>query len=335
MELPWTEKYRPKVLDEIVGQDVAVNQLKAYIKKGSLSNLIFSGPAGVGKSTAAYCIAMAFSVDLKYDFLELNASTDRGIDVFKYKRDQSDEAKRKGTRSMKDYARKSPVGGDFKIIFLDEADELTPPAQTSFRRTMENFSKTCRFILSCNQFVRIILPIKSRCITIKFNKLPEEAIKRRLIEILKKENIRYTDDGIDAITYLSDGDIRRSINIAQSAATYGLIDKDNVYEIAAKAKPEEIRGIISLALGGKFLDARNTLYGLIRAKGMSGYDIIKQMHSEVTNLDIEDKLKAGIISRIGEYEFRLIKKGVVRANEQLQLEGLLANICMLREKGQV
>lgn len=312
MELPWTEKYRPKYLDEIVGQENIVKRLKSYVKERNLPHLLFAGPAGTGKTTAALCIAREiFGEDYRRDFIELNASDERGIDVVRGK--------------IKEFARTMPIIGDFKIIFLDEADALTPEAQHALRRTMEQFTKTCRFILSCNYSSKIIEPIQSRCALFRFKKISKTAIKERLIEILKVEKIEYDDDGINAIIDVSGGDIRHAINILQSCASYGKITEKNVYEISSMAKPEDIRKILDLALKGKFVDARNYVDNLVLNLGISGEDILQQMSREILFLDVDDKIKMNVIDIIGECNFRLVEG----ANERIQIEALLAKIGMI------
>jgi len=314
MELPWTEKYRPKKLDEMVGQDAIVDRFKAYVKERSLPHLLFAGPAGCGKTTAALCITNELFGEIGGNFLELNASDERGIDVVRGK--------------IKDFARTRPMGGGFKIIFLDEADALTPDAQNALRRTMETYSRTCRFILSCNYSSKIIEPLQSRCSLFRFKKVPKEAIKKRLKEILKAEGVEFTDAGLDAILYVSEGDIRRAINILQSAAATGRVDEDNVYSTAARARPGDIRNLLELALSGKFLDARNLIDRLMMSYGMSGEDILLQINREVMNLNEDDELKIKIIDLVGDTNFALIEG----ANERIQLEALLARIIGLRAR---
>jgi len=315
MELPWTEKYRPKYLKEIVGQDEITKRLESYIKERSLPHLLFAGPAGTGKTTAALCLAREmFGEDFKQDFLELNASDERGIDVIRGK--------------IKDFARTMPIIGDFKIIFLDEADALTPEAQHALRRTMEQFTRTCRFILSCNYSSKIIEPIQSRCAVFRFKKISKNAIKNRLIEILKKENVNYAEDGIDAIIDVSEGDIRHATNILQSCAAFGKVTEENVYGISSRAKPEDIRKILNLALKGKFIDARNYINNLMLNLGISGEDILLQMNKEILYLDVDDKIKINVIDIIGECNFRLVEG----ANERIQIEALLAKIGMISNK---
>ncbi len=312
MELPWTEKYRPKKLSEIIGQDDIVSRLSAYVKEKSMPHLLLAGPAGTGKTTAALCMATEFFGDISHDWLELNASDERGIDVVRVK--------------IKNFARTRPLHGTFKIIFLDEADALTGDAQNALRRTMESYSQTCRFILSCNYSSKIIEPIQSRCSIFRFKRLKKESIGERLKDILKHEKVHFTEAGIEAILYVAEGDVRHAINILQSAAALGTVDDKNVYSIASQARPEEVKTLIELSLAGKFLDARNLLDKLLVSYGLSGEDILVQMNKEVFNLSVDDKTKVNIIDRIGEANFTLVEG----ANERIQLEALLARIMSLK-----
>lgn len=317
-DLPWTEKYRPKTLDEMVGQEEVVARLKAYAEKKEMPNLLFAGPPGTGKTTAAMALAREiFGDTFEQNFLELNASDERGINVVR--------------ETIKEFARTLPFGGaKFKIIFLDEADALTADAQHALRRTMEKYAATSRFILSCNYSSKIIEPIQSRCAIFRFRPLSEEQIKARLKYIAEKEGLELTEDGANALVYVSEGDMRRAINLLQaSAALSNRIDEKLVFQVASKAKPQEIRKMMQLAMEGKFMDARRMLYQIMIEYGMSGDDVIRQMHKEVFNLDVDDKTKVKLIDLIGEYEFRLVEG----ASERIQLEALLAQFMRVKPQG--
>ncbi|MHC1624990.1 MAG: replication factor C small subunit, partial [Methermicoccaceae archaeon] len=205
VEEVWVEKYRPTVLDDVVGQDAVVERLKAYVRTHNMPHLLFSGPPGVGKTASAICITRElFGDDWESNFVELNASDERGINVVRDK--------------IKTFARTAPMGAEFKIIFLDEADALTPDAQSALRRTMERYTRTCRFILSCNYSSKIIEPIQSRCAIYRFKLLSPEAIKERLSYIAKVEGLTVEKEAMDALVYIADGDMRRGVNSLQAAA---------------------------------------------------------------------------------------------------------------------
>jgi replication factor C small subunit len=305
----WIEKYRPAILDDIVGQDPIVKRLKSYVKTRNLPHLLFSGPPGVGKTAAAISIVREiFSDNWRNNFIELNASDERGIDIIRHK--------------VKDFARMAPLGeADFKVIFLDEADALTNDAQSALRRTMERYSATTRFILSCNYSSKIIDPIQSRCAVYRFKPLDSGAIEKRITYIAGQEGLNVTNEGMLAIIYVASGDMRRAINALQAAALLGdKVDEETIYQITSTAKPEEIWDFIKTALKGDFVSARSMLDDLLLSKGLSGEDIVIQIHRAMLDMDIPDKDKVRLIDRIGEIDFRLTEG----ANERIQLEALLA-----------
>ena len=311
MELPWVEKYRPERLSEIVGQNEITKRLEGYVKSRNMPNLLFSGPAGTGKTSASVALARElFGGEFERNFLELNASDERGIDVVR--------------STIKDFARTLGFGAGFKIIFLDESDALTNDAQTALRRTMEKYTKTCRFVLSCNYSSKIIEPIQSRCVVFRFRPLNPKEMEERLQEIAKKEELHLEEKASKAIVYVSQGDMRKAINVLQSASTIGKkIEEKTIYEVSSRARPEEIREMIELALKGKFLEAREKLDVLMYEHGMSGEDVITQLFRELMAMpekELDSKTKIALVDVVGEYNFRLVEG----ANERIQLEALLA-----------
>ena len=316
MKEVWVEKYRPSKLDDVVGQDEIVSRLKAYVKTENLPHLLFAGPAGTGKTTCAIALARElFKENWKANFSELNASDERGIDTVRTK--------------IKDYARISPIGGDFKIIFLDEADNLTADAQSALRRTMENYTRTARFILSCNYSSRIIEPIQSRCAVFRFRPLKPDAVKQYLARVAKAEGIKVTDDGMEALLYVAQGDLRKAVNSLQVAASVGsTVDSETMYIAASTARPEAVKKLIEVALEGDFVKARDELDGLLIEYGLAGEDIIRQIHRTVFDLAIPDVFKVRLVDRIGEAEFRLVEG----SNERIQLENLLSNFVLIGQE---
>jgi replication factor C small subunit len=310
-EIPWVEKYRPGCLGEVIGHDEITKRLKTYSKERNMPNMLFSGPAGTGKTSSAIALARElFGKNMEMNFLELNASDERGIDVVR--------------NTIKDFARTLAFDTDFKIIFLDECDALTNDAQQALRRTMEKYTKTCRFCLSCNYSSKIIEPIQSRCVIYRFKPLGPDDISKQVGHIAKKEGLTVDEGAKKAINYVCQGDLRKAINILQGASSLGKkITEDVIYNVSSRAKPEQVREMIILALHGKFLEARKKLDELMYEQGMSGEDVLIQLYRETTALDekeLSDKHKIELVDTIGEYDFRIVEG----ANERVQLEALLA-----------
>ncbi|MFC6863533.1 replication factor C small subunit [Halomicroarcula sp. GCM10025817] len=306
----WIEKYRPQTLDDVMGHENIVGRLKSYVDRNDLSHMLFSGPAGTGKTTCATAIARElYGEDWREHFLELNASDERGIDVV---RDR-----------IKNFARTSFGGHEYRIIFLDEADALTSDAQSALRRTMEQFSNNVRFILSCNYSSQIIDPIQSRCAVFRFSPLSDEAVESEIRHIAAAEGIELTDDGLDALVYAAGGDMRKAINGLQAASVSGdVVDEQAVYAITSTARPEEIRDMVQSALDGDFTAARATLDRLLTEEGIAGGDIIDQLHRSIWEFDIDDRAAVRVLERVGETDYRITRG----ANERIQLEAMLASL---------
>ncbi|WP_254864603.1 replication factor C small subunit [Halovivax gelatinilyticus] len=308
----WIEKYRPDSLDEVKGHENIVPRLKKYVETDDLPHLMFAGPAGVGKTASAGAIARElYGEDWREHFLELNASDQRGIDVV---RDR-----------IKNFARSSFGGVEYRIIFLDEADALTSDAQSALRRTMEQFSHNTRFILSCNYSSQIIDPIQSRCAVFRFTQLDDAAVEAQVREIADTEGIELTDDGVDALVYAAAGDMRKAINGLQAAAVMGdVVDEEAVFAITATARPEEVERMVEQAIDGDFTAARATLDDLLTDRGLAGGDVIDQLHRSAWEFDLGEHETVRLLERLGEVDYRITEG----ANERLQLEAMLASLAL-------
>lgn len=309
----WVEKYRPHKISELVNQREIVGSITALVKNISeMPHLLFSGSAGVGKTTLAICLSHEILGDNWREYtLELNASDERGIGMVRER--------------VKKFSRYAGLDTQipFKIIILDEADEMTSDAQTALRRIIEDTAKHCRFILIANNISRIIEPIQSRCAVFKFTRIEEKEVIAHLKEIAKKEKIKSDEDGLKAIYDYTEGDLRHAINLLQAASSLGSITEENVKSAAGLTKTRDVDDILKLALGGKITDARNKMIELIKVYGMSESDFLKYINEALYRTKQANLVE--ISQAIAEYDFRILSG----ANPEIQLSALLAAISKL------
>lgn len=307
----WTEKYRPKEFNDVMGQEEIVPKIKAFVEQNNMPHVLFVGPAGVGKTTLALvAVRKLFGDSWRENMLELNASDERGIDVVRVK--------------VKDFARTRAIGNvPFKVIYLDECDALTREAQQALRRTMENYSQTCRFILSANYSSKIIDPIQSRCAIFRFKPLKKEQVLALANKIIKNESLELTPQAFDALYDVCHGDCRRLENVLQTCASISKkIDAALIFSMGSVARPKEVHDLLDTALQGKFPEIRQKLVEIMINYSLSGLDLIKQVEQEIWNLKIDDRKKVDLIASCGEAEFRMVEG----SDEILQLEAFMAQV---------
>jgi replication factor C small subunit len=318
VEIPvWAEKYRPQKLSEVINQKHVVERIKAFVKEKNIPNMLFAGPAGTGKTSLSLAIAHElYGKDWRQNILNLNASDERGIDVIR--------------GQVKDFARTKAIGEvPYKLVILDEADALTPEAQQALRRTMETFTNVSRFILIANFSSRIIEPIQSRCAVFRFKALTEADVRKYIQRIVEGEKLKITEDGIKAIIEISEGDLRKVANLLQASSALGeKITEDVVYEVASQAKPTDVREMLELTLKGKFEEARKKLQDMLLKQGLSGRDIIREIHKQIYSLPLTEEAKVQLVEKCGEYEFRISEGG----DDLIQLEAFLAQFLLFSKK---
>ena len=316
--LMWSEKYRPKKLSEVVDQKEIVKGIGNLIKSPDIPHMLFAGPAGVGKTTSALCIAMELlGEEWRKNTLELNASDERGIKMVRER--------------VKEFAASIKLATDKefgkpKIIILDEADEMTSEAQTALRRIIEDSARTTRFIIICNYLSQIIEPIQSRCVVFRFTRLPKQEVINHLQTICEKEKVKYEEKAIAQIFDATGGDLRHSINIMQAAAGMGSVSAANVTAAVGLSGRSKVGEVLRLALGGKFNEARAKLLELTQVYGMSETDFMKYANQEAYDIKIERPDEFAAI--MAEYDYRL----AAGAHPEIQLSALLAQLGRLAVK---
>ena len=309
----WVEKYRPQKISELVNQKEIVGSINSMLKNQSeLPHLLFSGSAGVGKTTAALCVSREILGEHWKDYtLELNASDERGINMVRER--------------VKKFSRFAGLDTKipFKVIILDEADEMTSDAQTALRRIIEDTAKICRFILIANNLSKIIEPIQSRCVVFKFTKIPTQEILSQLKSISKREKVKVDEKGLNVISDYTDGDLRHAINILQAAASSGSVTESTVKSVVGLTKTKDVADVLKLVLNAKFSDGRDKMIELIKVYGMSESDFLKHLtqavfNSKSNNLEV-------MLEIIAKYDYRVL----VGANPEIQLSALLAELAKI------
>ncbi|VDL92187.1 unnamed protein product [Schistocephalus solidus] len=316
-DVPWIEKYRPTLLSEIVGNEATVQRLESFSHTGNVPHIIIAGPPGCGKTTSILCLARALLGDsYREAVLELNASNDRGIDVVRNR--------------IKMFAQKKVTlpPGRQKFVILDEADSMTEGAQQALRRTMEIFSRTTRFALACNDSSKIIEPIQSRCAVLRYAKLSPVQLMARLLQVAKAEDVQYTDEGLEAVVFTAEGDMRQALNNLQSTYQgFGMVTSENVFKVCDEPHPLLVQQMVDHCLQND-LSAANKVLQHLWNLGYSAEDIFSMLFRIVKNHQMDEYLKLEYIKEVGLIHLR-IAEGL---GTLLQLAGLLARLCKIISK---
>jgi replication factor C small subunit len=287
----FVEKYRPKVREDIVGNKDTIDSIFALVDSGEMTSMIFEGPAGVGKTTTARVIARrVFGTNIEPNYADYNASDDRGIDFVQ--------------DTIKKFAKNSAFQGKFKLIFLDEADSLTPAAQEALRRIMEDNFKNARFIFGVNRLEKLIDPIQSRCQIFRFGPISVKDISDRLGLICSKETGKtLPNENFIKIGEMSHGDMRKAINHLQTLLA---VKADFTVDMVEKVRPVNYASLIFDSLrAGRFLEARKKYFEALELGYRDRY-LINAMHFVVVNDTVLSiSAKESIVYTLAETDYRI------------------------------
>lgn len=332
---PWVEKYRPTQLEQLVAHEDILSTLKRLLDSGSMPHLLFYGPPGTGKTTTIQaCARMLFGTRVKGNVLELNASDDRGIDVVR--------------NEIKEFASTGSIGGaggffgaaaaassatatapkaNFKLIILDEADQMSHDAQAALRRVIERYTKNARFCIICNHANKIIPAVQSRCTRFRFSPLNKQMLPR-LQFIMTEENIPFDVEGLQASIKLSCGDMRRCLNLLQACAlSAGKVSVDSVYDVSGYPRPKDVESAGTAMLQTPFVESYEYLQKLVEAKGISMVDFITELHPAVMRLGIPQEMKWFATTKLADFEHQL----AAGASEPLVMAGIVGMMQILKE----
>lgn len=308
------ERYRPHLLDDLIGNENEVRKLKKFIKNNYIPNIIIEGEPGTGKTSAVLCFVREYLGEyFDTHAIELNASDDRGIDIVRSK--------------VKSFAQKVAHQSKYKIIILDEADNMTQPAQLTLRRMIDQYNETTKFIFTCNNIEEIINQLQSRCLILHFGHIQKSDIIQRLEYISQSSNINITKDGFDAIYEIADNknDVRQMINILELIQIYNdinhvKVDYNDVYRVCDKPSPSLINEIVDkIKTDDRFEEGLCDILNL-KKMGFTNTDISQTLFNIFKNSNLINSLK--ICETIGNYT-KIFYEGY---ESELQLASMVEEI---------
>lgn len=317
LNLPWVEKYRPNALNELISHEDIISTIRNFISQEKLPHLLFYGPPGTGKTSTILACAKELYKPKEFNsmVLELNASDDRGIGIVR-------------GQILNFASTRTIFNKGYKLVILDEADAMTNDAQNALRRIIEKFTDNVRFCLIGNYLSKIIPALQSRCTRFRFGPLQAEQILPRLEHVASEENVKITEDGKEALMTLSQGDMRKVINILQSCAmAFPIVNEDNVYTCVGHPLQKDISNIVNWCLNENFSVAYSNIQDLKTLKGLSLQDILTEIHTYVHKLDLPASVRIHLLIKLSELEQRLM----AGASEKIQVGSLLSAFQVTRE----
>eukprot|EP00796_Vickermania_ingenoplastis_P005350 gene5351-3848_t len=320
--LPWTEKYRPSKLDDVVAQENVIKTMRRLMDSGNMPHLLLYGPPGTGKTTTVKaCAAHLFGNDrMRAHILELNASDDRGIDVV---RNLIKEFCSTGSIFSS-----GPSTAPFKLVVLDEADHMSHDAQAALRRVIEKYTRNARFCLLCNHVNKVIPALQSRCTRFRFSPVKKSEMLPRLRMVATQENVRYTEEGLLAAYHLSQGDLRRCLNTMQaSALSCGEITESSVYKVTGNATPEEVATIVAAMLSDNLSASWTKTEALVTSSGVSVADLVREVYPIMMSMDLPQDCKCFLLRKLSDLEYY----ASLGSRETLGLSGLLGAFQVVKE----
>lgn len=335
--LPWVEKYRPGNLDDVVAHEDILRTLRHLMSSGNMPHLLLYGPPGTGKTTTIKACALHLygKERVRANSLELNASDDRGIDVVRNQvREFSSTTSifsmmgaHNTTKSGSSGASSAPTTS-FKLVILDEADQMSHDAQAALRRIIEKYTKNVRFCILCNHINKIIPALQSRCTRFRFAPVKKSAMMPRLRHVCEQEQVSFTTDGLAAAYRLSQGDLRRCLNTMQaSALSTSEITEASVYRVTGNPTPAEVAAVVSDMLANDFPTSWVMVEEAVTHRGISVADLTREMHPVVMAMDLPQDCKCFLLMKLSDMEYY----AAGGARESTGTGGLLSAFQLVKE----